>query len=118
MLPYLVLVAHELHDDADVLVEVLGGDDAHDIGVVGGVGILAARVHHEGRRRPTSAATDDEQLQTNDEQLQQTTNNCDRRRTAATDDEYVRMRAVIADTPATSWSLRCHAGFGHLIVTN
>ena len=47
MLSYLVLVAHELHDDADVLVEVLGGDDAHDIGVVGGVGILAARVHHD-----------------------------------------------------------------------
>ena len=47
---YLVLVAHELDDDAYVLVKVLGGDDAHDVGSVGGVGILTARVDHDETR--------------------------------------------------------------------
>ena len=44
---HLILIAHELHDDADVLVKVLGGDDAHQVAGVLRVRVAAPRVHHD-----------------------------------------------------------------------
>ena len=46
----LVLVAHQLHDDANVFVEILGGDHAHDVAGVCCVRILAAWVDHDEAR--------------------------------------------------------------------
>lgn len=44
MIDYLIMVLHELNDDSNVVRIVFYGNDAHDVGSVLGIGILAVFV--------------------------------------------------------------------------